>query len=221
VGAIGLRGAWMAAVLGAVCCETLAQGGEGDQPRCVGTPAPAVWSVRPSREPGAWEFTVRCSGFVLECAEGGLVPRIAGQAAPPGRGLPDVPAVAKLLPGQAGRAARVTVEPSAWELIADVTVPPVERVDFESTITGSAQRVVRRVPDATVFGRDEFWPVEPAAVQAAMMGTQAFVRVECRLVQYNPLRKVLRYCTEMRGRVDFGNDHSESEAPPAHGGPAP
>lgn len=60
-----------------------------------------------------------------------------------------------------------------------------------------------RTPSPSVYQEDRFWPDPVVTVQAAWMGTNKIVRVECAPIQYNPVRHVIRYATVLKGTLMF------------------
>ena len=170
--------------------------------RGVGEPSPAAWTFWPAGE-AAQSFQVTVSGFRARATPEGYVLSIPGQTASPGRGFPDLPSVATLLPGRPGSTARVELSAPAWTELSGVRVAPAEsRALGDVTTNGAAYRVAR-TPDPQVYGVDGFWPPAVAQIQEAWMGTGKIVRLKCFLIQYNPARNVIRYASRLEGKVVF------------------
>ena len=168
----------------------------------MGDPRPAVWTFGPAAD-DAQSFTLSSSGFSARVTTEGYVLSMPGQAASAASGAPDVPTLAVLRSGRLGRTARVEVEPPSWTEIPGIRIAPVESRVLDDVTTNAPTYRMGRIPSLQIYGEDRFWPPVIAQVQEAWMGTAKTVRIECRLIQYNPVRHVVRYCRELQGRIVF------------------
>jgi len=170
----------------------------------VGDARVAVWTVTPSTNaPGDLHLTVECSGLSAMLVQGGVSLRIPGQASSAKPGTPDLPRLAKLLPARKGAKAVLVFLGSNPTNLSDVVVAPA--VGFKLEALEGAQRVLcpYRQPDPAVYGIDQYWPAELGRLDAASIGTQIVVRVECCPVQYNPITKSIRFFRRLEGELRF------------------
>jgi hypothetical protein len=153
--------------------------------------------------PALVEFTLTVTGFEAQPADGGYRLRVGSQTGPLMRGGPDVPTVARTIPGIPGYSAHVRVLNTETEEFEGVSVAPTETyVRDDSQPDRPALKGVR-IRDESVYGRDAFWPADLIAVQEASMGTQKFVRIECRPIQYNPASHTVRFNREIDAELWF------------------
>jgi hypothetical protein len=167
----------------------------------VGTPAPAVWELPDNPlEKVPVECGVRIPGFELKPGEHGDVAVLPGRI--PGVDKPGAPVLPALATGFKGHpqvrlAARFVG--SEFEDIPDVDMAPVPSVRAGEFDQPYAEPVKTYSKAADYYTADAWWPETLVALQEAMMGTQKFVRVECRPFQYNAARKTLRF----HKQIDF------------------
>ena len=169
----------------------------------VGEVRSAVWSVQPSADNQEIRFSIDCTGFSAVEVTGGYSLRIPGQASSAKPRTPDLPRLAKLLPGIKGTRPVLTVQGKDPTNVTHVVVAAAEgfRLDDPAGATRSLRPY--RQPDAGIFGKDEFWPLELGSVEEAGIGTQLVVRVECFPVQYNPEARTIRFYRRLEGVLRF------------------
>jgi hypothetical protein len=158
--------------------------------------APVEWSV-PAELGAETEFSVRVPGFSAEASDAGFLLRIPGQAAPIQPGGPDLPVMAKVV-RIAGGNARVEINPSECEEITNVVIAPAPSWRLLSDDPGAVPRPVREKLESA-YAVSTFVPEALLAVQTAVMGTETYLRIECRPFQYNPATKTLRFYRDIRG----------------------
>lgn len=169
----------------------------------VGIGRAAVWTVTPIAGSGDLRISIECSGFsALPMGEGYSL-RIPGQANSARPGTPDLPFLASLLPATTGGKAHLTIRGGDPTNLTDVAVAPAE--GFRLDESGSSARVLRpyRQPDPVVFGKDQFWPPDLGSLEEGAIGTQKVVRVVCCPVEYNPVKKTLRFYRRLEGELRF------------------
>ncbi len=171
-------------------------------------PQPAVWEFGPM-EGNVQAFRVTLTGFGVSALPEGLLITVPGQVAPRLPGLPDLPLVATLLRGQAGKSVRVEVNPPRWITMPGINVAPAESPALDETTREASETGLVRTPVADVYGVDEFWPAELFRVEEAWIGTQKRFRLECALMQVNPVTRVLRYTLVLEGRLVFEADSDQ------------
>lgn len=169
----------------------------------VGEPKAAVWTLVPSLDGRSLRFSIECSGVSAVSVEGGYSLRISGQAASAKPGTPDVPHLSRLLPGVKGARAILTIYGVDPTNLMDVAVAPAEgfRLD-ESEGSVRALRPYRQF-DPVVFGKDQFWPPALGSLEEGAIGTQKVVRVECYPIEYNPVRRAVRFYRRLEGELRF------------------
>ena len=189
-----------------LCCMSMAWGeqppGRVADSLVMGRPDMPAWTWR-RLGPTAETFKVEIAGFRSEVTSDGHVITMPGQAHAGKAGDPDLPFVAALCPGLRGFAARVEWNEPVWRDITNVAVAPVGTRILEDVTTNSPTCRTERISSKTVYGADEFWPQRIARVEEAWAGTQKIVRVECSPIQYNPVRKIVRYTSVVEGRLVF------------------
>lgn len=164
-------------------------------------PKPAVWVFGPV-EGNVQPFRVTITGFGATTLPEGLVLSVPGQAAPRVAGTPDLPVVSVLIRGLEGKTARAEVAPPQWIVVPGVRVAPAESPALDETTGEASETVLVRTP-AAVYGADAFWPAELVKVEEAWIGTEKKLRLECVLVQHNPVGQLLRYTLVLEGRLVF------------------
>lgn len=165
-------------------------------------PQPAVWVFGPV-EGNAQSFRVSITGFDSKAQPEGLVLTIPDQAAPRFSGMPDLPLVSILVRCPAGKSVRAEVNPPRWIVIPGIRVAPAESPALDETTGEASETRLVRTPAATVYGIDEFWPVDLVRVEEAWIGTEKRIRLECALMQHNPASQLLRYTLVLEGRLLF------------------
>ena len=169
-----------------------------------GVPRSAAWTVAP---PAAGEssrsFTVEISGFSAVDTQDGCVLHIPGEVSATDKGTPAVPRVAKLFTEAPGCAAVLRMNGASPAEATNISVAAAEDYVVVSP-EGAARRLspVRR-PSPDIYARDQFWPPELGRVQEAWIGTQKVVRVECFPIQYNPVRRTIRWYRRLEGTLVF------------------
>lgn len=161
----------------------------------LGDPRPAVWTLTPIPGSSNLQISVQCFGFETVTVAEGSALRIPGQATAGKPGAPDVPGLAKLVPGIKGMRAVLTLQGFDPTNLMDVVVAPVE-----SPVQGS---LPQRQSDPGIYGKAQFWPSKLGWVDEAWIGTQKVVRLECHPVQYNPVQKSIRFYRRLEGIVSF------------------
>jgi hypothetical protein len=170
----------------------------------VNPPGAAVWTLPAVASPSVpADFSITITGFDAQPVEGGYVLRIPGHTFRLKPGAPDVPVLARILPGLSGYSAHVQVTESDAEDIPDVIVAPAEaRVPDYADPEKPTVRTVRSASDPA-YAADAFWPHDLLAVQEGSMGTQSFIRIECHPIQYNPITRTIRFHREIRAQLWF------------------
>ena len=169
----------------------------------VGAARAAVWTVTPASGSRDWRIVIECSGFSAVPVAGGYSLRIPGQASSAKPGTPDVPHLAKLVPGVKGAKAVLMIRGADPTNLTDIVVAPAE--GFKLDDPESSNRTLRpyRESDPGLYGTDQLWPAELGRVEEAWIGTQKVVRVECFPVQYAPLTKAIRFYRRLEGELRF------------------
>lgn len=161
----------------------------------LGETRPAVWTLTPIPGSNNLQISVQCFGFETVPGATGVSVRIPGQATAGKPGAPDVPGLAKLVPGIKGMRAVLTLQGFDPTNLTDVGVVPV---------AGPMQALSpQRQADPGIYGQAQFWPSNLGRVDEAWIGTQKVVRVECYPVQYNPVAKTLRFYRRLEGILSF------------------
>jgi hypothetical protein len=190
-------------VIAAACCVSAAGANEGTF-RGVDSPGAVIWTLPVVVNDSApIDFSVSVTGFDPQPADGGYVLRIAGQAAPLKPGAPDVPVFARTIPGIAGHVARVRVTRIEQEDFTNVLVAPAEAHEPDYADPEKPGLKTVRAASDPAYTIDAFWPADLIAVQEASMGTQKFVRIECRPIQYNPASHTVRFNREIDAELWF------------------
>ena len=170
----------------------------------VEQPGAVIWTLPTEFDsPGVVDVTLTVTGFEAAPVETGYVLRISGQVASLKPGAPDVPVVARVIPGVAGRTAHVRLVKAEPQEFADVYLAPAEsRVRDETDPEKPVLKAVRSGSPGD-YSSDAFWPPELVAVQEALMGTQKFVRIECHPIRYNPVSRVVRFYPQIQAELWF------------------
>ena len=163
------------------------------------------WIITPSSDGRSIDFTLVVPELEFDSTPAGVVPRISGQATPLRPGAPDVPVVATAVPCEPRGTPSIRIVDTQPEDVTNALVAPAPRwvVDPESP---SPVPAPVRARDESLYALSTFWPAELADVKVGMMGTQGFVRIECRPVQYNPVTGTVRVHRRIRGVVEFMDD---------------
>lgn len=170
--------------------------------RELGTNGPVIWTIGEQGEHGL-SIDVHWPGCKVRSVPEGVVFAVPERVAGPGDGNPDLPRFARVIPGRAHYRASLRLQANPeWVTVREIGVAPAESMR-PTFATSEVVWVKSRDADASVYQRDEFWPPSPWKVTEVWMGTQKLVRVECCLLQYNPVRKELRFATDLKGEVVF------------------
>ena len=167
----------------------------------IGRVAPAEWSLPVlTGTSNPVPFSVRLSGVETVGVPQGYVLRVPGQSADAQAGGPDLPALAQMLPGVRGYRARGVVTGVSYEDVPGIRVAPAATwtVVEENRL---AIPTPTRTPNAAIYNATNFWPTELLRVQEAWMGTQKWIRMEVRPVQYNPATKTVRWYKELKANL--------------------
>jgi hypothetical protein len=154
-------------------------------------------------EGNAQSFRVTITGFDSKVLPEGLVLTIPDQAAPRFPGMPDLPLVSILVRCPAGKTVRAEVNPPRWIVIPGIRVAPAESPALDETTGEASDSQLVRTPAAAVYGADQFWPADLVRVEEAWIGTEKRIRLECALMQHNPVGRFLRYTLVLEGRLLF------------------
>ena len=172
------------------------------RPAAIGEPGETTWSWR-SAGTASQEFTIEPRGLrAVPMADGSRL-SLDGSGRTAAPGAPDLPVLARVRPGLPGFTAHVALKPVSWIEVTNIDVAPVATRVLEDLTTNAPSYRLDSVRAAAVYGTDAFWPPELATVQEAWQGTQKLVRVECRPLQFNPVRKIVRYAARMEGVLTF------------------
>lgn len=168
----------------------------------VGEAKAAVWLITPVENSADIKFSIDCTGFSASAVEEGYSLRIPGQVSSAKAGTPDIPHLAKLLPGVKGARAVLTVQGFDPTNFACTVVAAVgHRLDDSNPLIRKLRPF--REPDPAVYEKDGFWPFELGTLAEASIGTQKVMRVECYPVQYNPVSKGGRFYRRLEGVLRF------------------
>lgn len=118
-------------------------------------------------------------------------------------GAPNLPRLVRVIPGKPGfRAAlRVLAEEFDERPAPDVAPVAARKSSFEAD--DRYRHVLQWERDPAVYGRDAFWPSERLSVDQALMGTNAYVRIECRPLTWNPATRKLRLYKRIVAELSF------------------
>ena len=179
-----------------------------------GSPGVA-WVIRGGEKPGdSLLLDLSLTGVESVELPEGCVLKIPGQAAALEAGGPDVPAVARLFNGWKGARARLGSVESEYEEIPGFDLAPAESPkSVGDDVVSVRTPTFERVRNPARYESPGFWPADLLSVQEAWMGTQKFVRVECRPVQYDPVRQVVRLHRQIRATVRFEPESGGGAAP--------
>ena len=169
-----------------------------------GRPDPAVWSLPAALDPATPALVeIVVPGFAAVPVPEGLVLRVAGQDASVQPGGPDLPMLVKLLPGVPGYKARLRVLDSASEDIASVSVAPATGWAVADPESPKPKLLPRRTRDASIYASPGFWPAEPLRLDEAWMGTQKWIRIEFRPIQYDATTRTVRFFRDMKAQIEL------------------
>ena len=201
-----------ASITGAVCLAlaaavSLAAPVPNDSPSSnfsgVGEVRAAEWTIQPSADNQETRFSIDCAGFSAVEVTGGHSLRIPGQVSSAKPRTPDLPRLAKLLPGIKGARPVLTVQGKDPTNVMNVVVASAEGFRLDDPAKSTRSLRPYRQPDVNIFGKNEFWPDELGSVELAGIGTQIVVRVECFPVQYNPEARTIRFFRRLEGVLRF------------------
>lgn len=203
--------AMMLWVAGVVCCAAGAGGavlqtntvaGLLNDANCM--PAEARWTFGVVDAEGRMPFSVEWGGCTTQQMAEGCLLAAPGQVATQKPGEPQLPAVATLVRGIAGGTVGVqSCDADGWVIYTNVFLMPVSGVEASFPDAGPVWHTVVRV-DPKIYGLDQFWPEKLVVVQDMWRGTQRLLRVECRLVCYNPLKRIVKVARRMDGVLSVG-----------------
>ena len=206
-----LLGAAGAGALAAEGPPPPAPGRPAGQPAAVGAPGATTWAWK-SADAASQEFTIEPRGLRAMATPHGSQLSLSDGVRASKSGAPDLPALVRVRPGKPGFTARVALKPVSWTEITNLDVAPVAARVLEDVTTNAPSYRLDWVRDAAIYGADAFWPPELATVREAWQGTQKLVRVECRPLQFNPVRKIARYAARVEGALTF--EPEEKGGPP-------
>jgi hypothetical protein len=168
------------------------------------TPSQVNWAL-PLLQSGvtSYQFSVEIPApRSLEIPEGRIY-SVPGQVASPPGGYPDVPLLARTIPGMAAYTPVVAEATSVYIDIRDVEMAPAENVTYQSANDGETVRHASRSRLAAIYEQAGFWPDALVGIQTAMMGTQPYIRIEARPVQYDPIERKARIHSVIRGQLNL------------------
>ncbi|OQW94453.1 MAG: hypothetical protein BWK77_09260 [Verrucomicrobia bacterium A1] len=198
-----MKKAFVNIAVATACCISSAGANEVAFPGVDG-PGAVIWTLPASVSAAApMDFSVSVTGFDAQPENGGYVLRIGGQAAPLRPGAPDVPVLARTVSGIGGYVARVRVKATEHEEFSNVVVAAAETRVPDHTNPDRPELKAVRVASDPAYAGNEFWPPAVIVVQEASMGTQKFVRIECRPIQYNPATHTVRFNREIEAQLWF------------------
>lgn len=187
--------------------DAVADGVDGLSPRApenseaVGPSGQSSWSW--TKEALELRFRLDVRGLRVSPTPEGVILSVPGQAHAARPGSPELPQIAATINGRQGLVARVRLKPPIWTTMTDIDVAPVAARVLDDVTTNAPTYHDERRRDEILYNTDAFLPADIVSVQEALMGTQKLVRVECRPVQFNPVRRVARYATVIEGVLVF------------------
>ncbi len=116
-------------------------------------------------------------------------------------GFPRLPTTAALIPIPRESEVKVMVLESAFEEIADISIPPAPYVqeDFQSE-----QVSYEFKEDAAFYRTDAYWPIQLAGLTSrGHLRGQLIGRIQVNPVQYNPVQKKIRIYKKLKVQVTF------------------
>lgn len=170
------------------------------------SPDAVRWSFGILKADRTMTFSVEWGGCSTQSVPSGVLIGAPGQAMTQRSGEPQLPAVATLLREVKAGGIRVTsCTPDVWQVFSNLVVVPVSGEEITFSDEGPSRMMVSR-QDSRVYSVDAYWPETLVEVQEMWRGTQRLVRVQCRLMQYNPVQHILRVTPRVRGLLTFERD---------------
>jgi hypothetical protein len=178
----------------------------------VGVPREAVWSVQP-KDGQSLQITVDFGGFSAVKEQNGYSLRIPGQAESAKPGTPDIPHIAKLFNVSSDGHPVLTIRGMFPTNVQNVSVVPAKGVALEQSEDETRRLRTFRRPQAEVYAADQLYPESLSKIDEARIGTQRVLRIEICPVQYNPIKREIRFYQRLEGVLEFTRkrpDNSEN-----------
>ncbi len=169
----------------------------------VGEPGAPIWTVIPASEASGGRISVTFTGFSMVAVEGGYSLQIPDTASSAKPGSPDVPPIAKLIPGVPGYRPALSLRGSDPTNLTGFAVAAAVGYRVNEPEGGARSLKPFRLADPILYAQNQFWPENLGRVEEAWIGTQKVMRVECFPVQYNPVTKTIRFFRRLDGELTF------------------
>ena len=167
------------------------------------------WAYTIRKETKACDIRLSGPTFDVVAVDEGVRLELPGTTAWTQPGQPRLPVFPAVFQVDPAVIVSIEVVPGDFrEIPVGDLLPETERVSV-SDDDSSSRIVERRLPDATIYMADAFWPSAMYEINEAKGGGQRYVRIGLMPFQYHPLSQTLRYYPDLTVTVRF----SEPEQP--------